>query len=148
MQRDQRPETNLTYYISNTYNANLNICVPLFCHVVFYSYLCIKLVARSISKKTKVSPNKQKNNQKSNTILFKIQHKTSNMYQNPTFSHSKTQKMSPSFFELIESGRKTYLPVYQKHTLTSIKTVQKCFKIHFFESKKHHFFAPSGLTFM
>ena len=52
------------------------------------------------------------------------------------------------FFELGESWRKTPPSVYQKHALTSQKMVQKCFKIHFFVSKKHLIFALSELTNM
>ena len=130
-------------YILYIYIANLKNCVSLFCRVVFSSYLCIEKVSRNVSKNTKVTSNKPKNSQKSSKILFKIQHKPSKMNQKPTFFHSKTPKMRLPFFELGESWRKTPTSVYQKHALTSQKMVQKCFKIHFFESKKHPIFAPS-----
>ena len=141
-------DTYLSYYISYIYIAILKNCVSLFCYVVFYSYLCIEKVSRSISKNTKVTSNKPKNSQKSSKILFKIQHKPSKMNQKPTFFHPKTPKMMLPFFELGESWRKTTPSVYQKHALTLQKMVQKCFKIHFFESKKHLIFAPSVLTNM
>lgn len=102
-------------------------------------------VSQKIPKSPQTSP---KNSQKSSKILFKIQHKTSKMNQKPTFFHSKTPKMRLSFFELREIWRKTPPSVYQKHALTCKKLVQKCSKIHFFESKKHPIFAPSVLTNM
>ena len=111
-------DTYLSYYIFYIYIAILNICVSLFCYVIFYSYLCIEKVSRSVSKKTKVTSNKPKNSPKSNKILFKIEHKTSKMNQKPTFFHSKTPKMMLPFFELGESWRKTPPSVYQKHALT------------------------------
>ena len=143
MQNDKRQETSLTYYISYIYIANLKNCVSLFCYVVFYSYLCIEKVSRSVSKKIKVTSNKPKNSQKSNTMLFKIQHKTSKMNQKPTFFHSKTPRMMHPFFELGESWRKTPPSVYQKHALISQKTGKSVSKFTSLSRKSTPIFAPS-----
>ena len=106
MQKDKRQETSLTYYIYYIYCIFKYLCfIILLCRFLFVSLH--QIVARSISKNTKVSPNKPKNNQKSNTMLFKIQHKPSKMNQKPTFFRSKTPKMMLPFFELGESWRKT-----------------------------------------
>ena len=140
--------TILTYYISYIYIAFLNICVSLFCYVVFYSYLCIQLVTRSISKNTKVTSNKPKNSQKSNTMSPKMQHLTLIFDQFCLFFAQKMPKNSLSFFELIETWRKTPPLVCQKHPLSIQILIYWCSKMASLCVKKHLFFTPSVLTNM
>ena len=148
MQRYLIPDTFLTYYIFYIYIAILNICVSLFCYVIFYSYLCIQFVTWSISKNTKVTSNKPKNSQKSNTMTPKMQHLTLIFDQFCLFSAQKMPKNSLSFFELIETGRKTPPLVCQKHPLSGQKKIYWCSKMPSKCIKKHLIFAPSDLTNM
>ena len=140
--------TILTYYIFYIYIAFLKNCVSLFCYVVFYSYLCIELVTRSISKNTKVTSNKPKNNQKSNTMTPKMQHLTLIFDQFCLFFAQKMPKNSLPFFELGESVSKSTPLVCQKHPLSVRKMIYQCSKMPSQCIKKHLIFAPSVLINM
>ena len=114
----------------------------------FFSYLCIEKVSRSISKNTKVTSNKPKNSQKSNTMTPKMQHLTLIFDQKMCFFVQKMPKNRLSFFELRESVSKSHPLVCQKHPLSVQKMIYRCSKMPSQCIKKHLIFAPSVLTNM
>ena len=144
--QETRDIFNLLYILYIYCNFKYLCFIILLCRFLFVSLH--QIVARSISKNTKVTSNKPKNSQKSSKILFKIQHKTSKMNQKPTFFHSKTPKMMFPFFELGESWRKTPPSVYQKHALTSQKWCKSVSKFTSLSRKSTQFSLRAFLTNM
>ena len=77
-----------------------------------------------------------------------MQHLTLIFDQICLFFAQKMPKNSLSFFELIETWRKTHPLVCQKHPLSVRKMIYQCSKMPSQCIKKHLIFAPSVLTNM